>query len=403
MNIMRPIQCADAKLDRRLGVTMLGLRGFPNVQGGVESHVQHLSCALADLGCEVEVVMRSPYVAAGIRDWRGVRLVPLWAPRVPAVEALVHTFLGVLRAAWTRPDILHIHAIGPALFAPLGRVMGLRVVVTHHSANYENPKWSRAGRAILRLGEWAGMACAHARICVSKFIAERVQRSFRVEVSLIPNGVHPPAVPSEQSLLGELGLSPCRYVLSVGRIDPQKCQTDLIAAFARARVSDWKLVLVGAADYATRYQQAVTEAASCVGGVIMLGYQSPAVLAQLYAHAAAFVLPSLEEGHPIALLEALSHGLPAIVTDIPGFREVVSPSITHVPVHDVDALAGSLRGLFAEPTARRMDTAEREQFSRRYDWNAIAEATLGVYLDALKKVPPRRPFTAASGAALPPS
>ena len=45
----------------------------------------------------------------------------MWSPRLKGIEALVHTFLGVLRATITRPDILHIHSIGPALFTPLAR------------------------------------------------------------------------------------------------------------------------------------------------------------------------------------------------------------------------------------------------------------------------------------------
>jgi hypothetical protein len=62
MNAMTPLPDIVRKPARPLRVTMLGLRGFPDVQGGVEHHVQHLACALANLGCDVEAVMRSPYV-----------------------------------------------------------------------------------------------------------------------------------------------------------------------------------------------------------------------------------------------------------------------------------------------------------------------------------------------------
>ena len=117
---------------RPLRVTMLGLRGFPNVQGGVETHAEHLSSNLVELGCDVEAIMRSAYVPrACAKTWRNIRLVRVWSPRIKGMEAFLHTFLGVLRAAWTRPDILHLHAVGPALFTPLARAFGLRVVVTH--------------------------------------------------------------------------------------------------------------------------------------------------------------------------------------------------------------------------------------------------------------------------------
>ncbi|MCC7346706.1 MAG: glycosyltransferase, partial [Variibacter sp.] len=120
MNVM-PARATLAPARRRpLRVAMLGLRGFPPVQGGVENHVAHLSRQLVQLGCEVEAIVRSPYVKGeSAPPDTGIRFVPLWAPRISGIEALVHSFLGVLRAACTRPDVLHIHAIGPAVFAPL--------------------------------------------------------------------------------------------------------------------------------------------------------------------------------------------------------------------------------------------------------------------------------------------
>ena len=54
---------------------------------------------------------------------------------------------------------------------------------------------------------------------------------------------------------------PDRYLLTVARIDPQKCQLDLIEAFRRAQPNDWKLALAGGADYASEYVRAVTRLA----------------------------------------------------------------------------------------------------------------------------------------------
>ena len=73
-----------------------------------------------------------------------------------------------------RPDILHIHGIGPAFFTPLGRMLGLNVVVTHHMANYENEKWNGFARSILRFGERVGMRLSQGRIAVSPSLAERM-------------------------------------------------------------------------------------------------------------------------------------------------------------------------------------------------------------------------------------
>lgn len=93
-------------------------------------------------GCNVEAICRSGYHPSDISHWRGVTLKRIWAPKSKGLEAIVHSFLGVLYAGLiARPDILHIQAIGPALMTPLARVLGLRVVVTHHGPDYDRQKW----------------------------------------------------------------------------------------------------------------------------------------------------------------------------------------------------------------------------------------------------------------------
>jgi glycosyltransferase involved in cell wall biosynthesis len=367
-----------------LRVTMLGLRGFPNVQGGVENHAQHLSSELAELGCEVEVIVRSAYVPSGSsRTWRNIRLVRLWSPRIKGWEALLHTFLGVLRAGWTRPDILHIHAVGPALFTPLARALRLRVVVTHHVLNYENEKWGLIARALLRLGEYAGMVFANGRIAVSQALAERMKQAYRVPVRPIPNGIVEPKSIRSTATLTAFGLAPNRYALVVARIDEQKRQLDLIEAFARTGQSTWKLAIVGGADYRSEYARMVARAAQDTPGVVMLGHQSGEALAELYTHAGVFVLPSSHEGQPIAVLEAMSYGCPAVLSDIPAHREITTASTQFVAIGDVADLARKLDAVFCAHTTQRMNPSERERLMQAHDWRQIARHTFEVYLAAL--------------------
>jgi glycosyltransferase involved in cell wall biosynthesis len=367
-----------------LRVTMLGLRGFPNVQGGVENHAQNLSLKLVELGCDVEVIVRSPYVPrASGRTWCDIRIIRMWSPRIKGVEAFLHTFLGVLRAGWTRPDILHIHAVGPTLFTPLARALGLRVVVTHHVLNYENEKWGFAARVLLRLGERVGMRFANGRIAVSTALASRMERFYRVPVRVIPNGIGQPRMVQSTATLAAFGLQPHHYVLTVARVDQQKRQLDLIEAFARVSRVPWTLAIVGGSDYSSDYAQAVAHAARKTDRVVMLGHQSGDALAELYSHAGVFVLPSSHEGQPIAVLEAMSYGCPAILSDIPAHREIAGASVQFFPVGDVAALARRLDEMFLAPARRRLDIAEQAQLMQAHDWRRIARHTLDVYLAAL--------------------
>src|SRR3546814_14376290 len=80
-------------------------------------------------------------------------LAPLPSPRSKSLEAIVATFIAILYA-WIRgAQIIHIHAIGPALLCPLARILGLHVIVTHHGSDFERAKWGAFAKLTLLLGE----------------------------------------------------------------------------------------------------------------------------------------------------------------------------------------------------------------------------------------------------------
>ena len=111
-------------------IVVLGTRGFPNIQGGVEAHCENLYPLLAQKGCDVTVLTRKPYADPAIQSYKGVKLVPLSCPKQKFLEAIVHTFKGMFIAKKMKADVVHVHAIGPALCVPLARLLGLKIVFT---------------------------------------------------------------------------------------------------------------------------------------------------------------------------------------------------------------------------------------------------------------------------------
>jgi len=359
---------------------MLGLRGFPDVQGGVETHCEHLCPLLVEMGCEVTVLARSPYQPVEIGpEWKGVKFVSLWAPQSKGLEAIVHSFIGVLYAAIKRPDILHIQAIGPAIMTLPARLLGLRVVVTHHGPDYDRQKWGRFARFVLQLGERWGMRWSNGRIVISKVIADLVRAKHGVESSLIPNGVVLPQLPDSIGALEKFGLQRGRYVLLVSRLVPEKRHPDLIEGFARADMHGWKLVLVGGSDHPDAYQRGVMARAATHPDIVMTGFQKGLALQELYAHAGLFVLPSSHEGLPIAMLEALSYGLPAIASDIPANLEVGLSPDCYFPLGDVDVMASRISFQTSKPLEDNERAVRRNWVSEKYDWQHIAQQTLNIY------------------------
>jgi glycosyltransferase involved in cell wall biosynthesis len=355
---------------------VLGIRGIPSVQGGVETHAEQLYERLAQLGCSVEVIVRSPFVPADRRSFGAIRIRRIWAPRASGYEAIIHSLLGVLYAAVVRPDVLHIHAIGPAIVTPLARLFGLRVVVTNHGPDYDRDKWGSFAKWVLRTGESLGMRCANGRIAISRVIKQLIHAKYGRDSELIPNGAVPVSLQTESTEIERFGLERGRYFLQVGRIVAEKRQLDLIEAFALARPPGWKLVLVGAGhgEYANKVQAAAQEA-----GVVLAGFQRGVALAQFYTHAGAFVLPSSHEGLPIALLEALTYGLPVLASAIPANLEVALPEGSYFPVGDVKGLAAKLMVLSKAPIDEDARESRRRWVTEQYDWGRIAKQTYAVY------------------------
>ncbi|WGG49138.1 glycosyltransferase family 4 protein [Rugamonas sp. DEMB1] len=367
-------------MSRPLRVMMLGLRGFPGVQGGVETHAEQLCLRLVELGCEVTVLVRAPYQLAGTGpQWRGVKFVSLWAPKSKGLEAIIHSLLGVCYAAWKRPDILHIQAIGPAIVTLPARLLGLRVVVTHHGPDYDRQKWGRFARLALRTGERFGMRLAQGAIVISQVIADIVRRGHGRQPHVVPNGVVLPAMPADSGALAPFGLLPGRYVLLVSRLVPEKRHLDLVDAFERAALPGWKLAIVGASDHPDAYVSEVLARAGRDPRIVCTGLQTGAALAQLYAHAGMFVLPSSHEGLPIALLEALSYGLPVIASDIPANLEVGLPEQQYFPLGEVARLAEAMERVGRQPATAELVAERRAWVAARFDWDAVAAATMAVY------------------------
>lgn len=360
-------------------IITFGFRGFPGIEGGIETHAQHLYPLLVELGCKVDVLVRSRYLSKSKNVYQGVNLIPLWSPRGKGIETFCHSFFCLIYSAVNRPDILHIHGIGPSLMTPLARILGLRVVVTHHGQDYDATKWGIIARIVLRIGEWIGMRFAHQRIVVSKALRDSIINKYKIVSTVIYNGVDIPDYTQTDSVLNELELCKGKYIIEVGRITPHKKQIDLINAFAMADLSNWKLVIVGRTSSRDKYSNAVNSLAEKTPNVIVAGFRHGLALEELYAHAGAFVMPSSYEGMPIAVLEALCYGLPVILSNIPAHLEIGLPGKYYYQVGNVDMLTQKLK----EITNIVQDNEYRikiiANLREQYNWERIAKLTFTTY------------------------
>jgi glycosyltransferase involved in cell wall biosynthesis len=359
---------------------VVGLRGIPGVMGGIESHCEQVFPRLKALArhYDITIIGRKPYIPRGAYEYQGVNVVPLPAIRNKYLEAISNTALAVLYARFfLRAEILHIHGIGPALLGPLARVLGMKLVVTHHGQDFERQKWNVMAKAVLRLGELCATVAAHRMIVVSNSVTEKLhQRNPRLRgrIDYIPNGATEfaeiEAAQDEQSILAGFGLERHRYILGVGRLVPEKGFHHLVAAFEKAD-PPYKLVIAGSADHEDDYSRSLLRQAS--ERIRFCGFQPHDVLRILYRNAALFVLPSSHEGLPIAALEAANLGIPVLLSDIRPNRDIELAPTNYFPAGDLDALQ---RKLLANYETFRVD---RDAIASRFNWGRVSEATRQVY------------------------
>jgi len=297
-------------------IFVIGTRGIPNIPGGVEKHCQEIFPRIVSTGHDVILSTRRSYISNRLKIWNGVRLVHIYAPRFKSLEAIVHTFIALILARLNNSDVVHIHAIGPSLLTPFARILGLKVVITNHGPDYDRQKWGKLAKSILRLGEKVGGIFANEVIAVSSVIAGIIKERCNRDAVLIYNGVSMPARGQSHEFLDRIGANEKEYILAVARFVPEKGLHDLIIAFTTLNTR-CKLVIAGDVDHETDYSRNLRRMAAADPGVILTGYITGEPLNQVFSHARLFVLPSYHEGLPIALLEAMSYGLPVLVSDIP--------------------------------------------------------------------------------------
>lgn len=360
-------------------IVVTGTRGIPNIMGGVETHCEELFPRVVELGYDVTVIRRKSYVHDTLSEWKGVKLLDVETPKRKSFEAIIHTFRAINKAKKLGADVLHIHAIGPALLVPYAKLLGLKVVFTHHGPDYDRDKWGFAAKTMLKLGESMGCKFADHVIVISNVIKDLIaKRCGRTKnVHLIYNGVPEPEICDFPEYFEELGIEKGKYILGMCRFVPEKRLHDLVDAYALLKAErripdDVKLVFAGDTDFEDEYSRGLKQKAR-ENGVVLTGFIRGMKLHSLLTNALCYSLPSSHEGLPIALLEAMSYRLPVITSAIPANLEVGLPETCYHEVGDVKALAEKLADIVSKPLQ------QIEYDMTKYNWDTIAGQVEEIY------------------------
>jgi len=356
-------------------IGVIGTRGFPLVQGGIETHCMELYSRLALFDDNrITVYRRTPYLNSWNRNaqFKNIKFVDFRVPRSKNLETFLHSFLATIHAIFQHYDIVHYHNTGPGFFILLLKIFtGAKVIFTYHNVSYSQKKWSRFAKGFLNLSEKVSLTQSHFVIFISDVLKEQMLAKYKIgHYKVISNGVNLP-VPSENSdYIESLGLEMKGYVVSVGRFLEEKGFDYLIRAFRKAGLNGLKLVIAGDTDYPTQYSEKL-KALARENGVILTGCIKGEKLNQIFTFARLYVMSSYEEGMPIALLEAMSYEIDVLSSDIPPNLLVGLDKDDYFRVGDED----DLKEKILLKLNKSKEHSFREFLQNRYNWDKIAAET----------------------------
>jgi poly(glycerol-phosphate) alpha-glucosyltransferase len=361
--------------------------------GGLYDAVRRLALEMAALtGSSIQVFgIKDSSTAADLSGWQGL---PINVARVrgPRLFGYSPDLLGSVGTADL--DLVHQHGIWmyPSIVCRSWSVREQRpYIVTPHGMldawAIGNSRWKK------RLAGWfyenrnlRGAACLHA-LCESEARAFRAY-GLKNPVCVIPNGIDLPSsldAPPPDWENGET--RGAKVLLYLGRLHPKKNLLNLIRAWSAAYGSnycscDWRLVIAGWDQ--NGYQGELERAAGDLGiraSVRFVGPQFGEAKHTTLCRANAFILPSLSEGLPMAVLEAWAYGLPVLMTpqcNLPeGFAARAAARIDPKP----ESIAEELAALFGMRDTQReaMGAHGRKLVRERFSWADIARQMQSVY------------------------
>lgn len=372
-------------------IAFIGQKGIPAVGGGVERYVEDLSVRIASYGHEVTVYTRPNYTSKYLLDYQGVSLLSL--PTIPSkhLDAISHSFLATIHAAFKKVDVIHYQSIGPALTAWLPKIINpkVKIVSTLQSRDYQHQKWGTLARFMLRLGEKFMCRFSDEVLVITESMKDYVEQSYGLSPKVIPNGANLYEVIGRDDLLKDWGLKKDNYLVAISRLIRHKGLGYLIEAFKQIK-TDKRLVIVGEGSFTDDYVAELKELAKDDQRIIFTGNQTGETLAQLYENACLFIQPSESEGLSLALLEAMARRKAVLVSDIPENAEVVAEAGFSFKNRDVNDLVTKLNNILAnEEELQTKGLLARERVANYYNWEDIAAKINGVYKEVLlgKKTP----------------
>lgn len=344
--------------------------------GGVFASVTQTCNGLARLGHEIHLAYSErPETPLPVSAYLDPRIVLHKVPMTRSIRPL-HDLRGLLHLlrlfAKLRPQVIHLHSskagfLGRVAAALLG--YSSRVFYSPHGLAFLQQDVTPQMRSLYRFLEWLGTRFGGCVVACSRSELQEVEACMRPHRTALVENAIDTAVAVPKSASSE---AKCR-IGTAGRIAPPRNPEMFRQIAAEIAGPGVEFVWIGGGDEAAANR--LKEA-----GVAVTGWLKREQALQELAKLDIYVQTSLWEGMPVAVIEALAAGIPAVVTDVVGNRDAVEHGRTGFVARNKQEMIGYLRRLIAEPSLRQMMGQEaRELALRRFSLERMLTELVALY------------------------
>lgn len=384
------------------------------LRGGVEEYTLRIASAAVEEGWEVHAAFPNVEGTASLsRDFaaNGVTYHPLAIAETEPrrLTRLRKDFPHLIRTAAlllrVKPDVVQIvlpytsYCYGSILACGMLRVPALvRFGLVPSKFNFNASRLKSYAWARARNQQWMTVSDHNRKlVCESFDIPEnQVLRIYNGTQLISPETKHSQEENTSlrHQIREELGLcADSRLVLTVGRLDDQKGYINLVSAipYLLKEFPELRFVWVGEGPQRAMLLDGL-KTRGVEKEVLFLGYRSD--IPRLLAAADLFVFPSLYEGHPSALMEAMAHGLPIVASDASGVPEIIEDKVQGLLFHAGDScdLLETLRWALRHPEEMKETATNAELRAQDFPKKKMVKETLAA-LEKLAKTGSEKPHT----------
>lgn len=364
----------------RPSLYILGTRGVPASHGGFETFAQHFALHMRDQGWSVTVYCQADDGPEGpvVDEWEGVRRITFTAGS-GAVGTMAFDWKCVSHAQRER-GVMLVLGYNTAIFSALLRLSGKAVLTNMDGIEWKRAKWPWHGRIWLYINEWVGALTSTKLIADHPEIERHLRRRrSQRDIIMIPYGADPISAAPEEPVRN-LGLIPGKYVISIGRMEPENNILPMVKAFS-ARARGLKMICLGKLEPEhNAYHAAIIEAGA--GRVLFPGaIYDTSTIGALRFHAAAYCHGHSVGGTNPSLVEALGAGNAVIAHDNPYNRWVAGEAQFYFSdEHQCAAAFDSVESSHELMRTARIEA--RHRFENEFRWPPILSRYESICADA---------------------